>query len=67
LNKTTFPGFESSTRQALNTLTWKLQDAVLPEESVAVQFTVVVPTGKVEPVGGLQTTVTPEQLSVAAG
>jgi hypothetical protein len=57
----------SSTRQRLNTVTRKLQVAVLPEVSAAVQFTLVVPSGKVDPVGGLQVTTTPGQLSVAAG
>jgi len=67
LNSTTLPGLDSSTRHPLNTLTVKLQDAVFPEASVAMQVTVVVPTGKTEPEGGLQTTVTPGQLSVAVG
>jgi len=49
----------------LKTLTLKLQVAVLPDASVAVQVTVVEPTGKHEPDGGLQATVTPGQLSVA--
>ena len=40
---------------------------MLPDVSVAVQVTVVVPFGKQEPEGGLQTTVTPGQLSVAIG
>jgi hypothetical protein len=41
----------------------------LPVWSVAVQLTVVVPTGKVEPEGGEQVTTTPGQLSepVAVG
>jgi len=43
------------------------QVLVLPEESVAVQVTVVVPIGKQEPAGGLQTTTTPGQLSEAVG
>jgi hypothetical protein len=43
------------------------QVAVLPAVSVAVQVTVVTPMGKQEPEGGLQTTVTPGQLSVATG
>ena len=47
------------------TVTVKLQIAVLPDASFAVQVTVVVPFGKVEPDGGLQLPVTPEQLSVA--
>ena len=42
-------------------------EAVLPEASVAVQVTVVVPTGKADPEGGTQTTVTPGQLSDAVG
>jgi hypothetical protein len=53
--------------QALNVLTEKLQVALLPEVSVAVQVTVVVPTGTGEPEGGTQATVTPGQLSVATG
>lgn len=40
---------------------------MLPEVSVAVQVTVVVPTGKAEPEGGLQATVTPGQLSLGTG
>ena len=47
------------------TMTRKLQDAVLPAASVAVQRTVVVPLGKAEPEAGLQTTVTPGVSSVA--
>src|SRR6476660_8007144 len=43
----------------------KLQVAVLPEASVAVQVTVVTPAGKQLPEGGLQTTTTPGQLSDA--
>jgi len=44
----------------------KLQLAVLPRGSVAVQVTVVVPSGKEEPLGGLQVAVA-EQLSDAVG
>lgn len=65
--RTTFPGLESSCTHRLATFTAKLQIAVFPAESVAVQVTVVVPNGNIEPDGGLHTTVTPEQLSVAAG
>ena len=43
------------------------QVAVLPDASVAVQVTVVVPTGSGEPDGGTHTVVTPGQLSVAGG
>ncbi len=39
------------------------QEAVLPDASVAVEFTVVVPTGKTLPDAGTETTVTPGQLS----
>ena len=45
----------------------KLQLAVLPVESVAIQVVVVVPSENVEPDGGVQTTTTPGQLSVAVG
>ena len=38
---------------------------MLLDASVAVHVTVVVPTGKQDPDGGLQTTVTPGQLSLA--
>src|SRR5204862_36871 len=47
------------------TVTVKLQRAVWPEVSVAVQFTVVVPTAKVAPEAGLQAMVEPGQLSEA--
>ena len=40
---------------------------VLFEASVAVQLTVVAPTGKVEPETGEQTTVVPGQLSEVVG
>ena len=58
-------GLLSSCRHTLNTVTVKLQVAVLPDPSVAVQVTVVVPTGKQDPDGGLHNTVTPGQLSLA--
>src|SRR5712692_6382811 len=57
LTSTTLPGLLSSCRQKLNTVTVKLQVAVFPEASVAVHVTVVVPIGKAELEGGLQTTV----------
>ena len=44
-----------------------MQLAVFMEASVAVHVTDVEPAGKHEPDGGLQTTVAPGQLSVAAG
>ena len=47
------------------TVTVKLHVPVLPEVSVAVQLTVVVPTGKLVPLTGLQAMVEPGQLSVA--
>ena len=47
------------------TFTWNVHWAVLPDVSVAVQVTVVVPTGMQVPDGGVHTTVTPGQLSLA--
>ena len=47
------------------TVTVKPHVAVLLEVSVAVQLTIVGPKLNVEPLGGVQTTVTPGQLSVA--
>ena len=47
------------------TVTVKLQVLVLPLASVAVLVTVVVPTGKVLPLGGLLTRLVTLQLSVA--
>ena len=49
LNSTAMLGSVSSCRQALKAVTVKLQVAVLPDGSVAVQVTVFVPIGKVEP------------------
>ena len=43
----------------------KLQLVECPQASVAVQVTVVVPSPKVLPLGGLQTTLTGEQPPVA--
>jgi hypothetical protein len=45
----------------------KLQLAVAPPVSVAVQVTVVTPAGKTDPDGFEQAIVPPGQLSVAAG
>lgn len=67
LNSSTVLGFALSCKQTLKTVTVNEQVAVLPEASVAVQVTVVVPTGKVEPEGGTHTVVTPGQLSEAVG
>ena len=48
------------------TVTLKLHWLALLQESVATHLTVVVPTGKTDPEGGVQTTVTgPGQSSVA--
>jgi hypothetical protein len=47
------------------TVTVKLQLDVLPAASVAVDITVVLPTGKTEPDAGLLTAVALEQLSLA--
>lgn len=49
------------------TVTVKEQLEVLPDVSVAVQVTVVVPFGKADPDAGEQATVASEQLSVAIG
>ena len=49
------------------TVTVKVELAVLPAASVAVQVTVVVPTGKTLPEAGTQMTDTPGQLSMAIG
>ena len=46
------------------TVTVKLHVVVFPAPSVAVLVTVVVPTGNVEPEGGLNDCVTPGQLSL---
>jgi hypothetical protein len=51
----------------LCTVTAKLHCAVLPEASVAVQLTVVVPTGNTLPEAGTQAAVAPEQLSEGVG
>jgi len=67
LNNNTVVGLLSSCKQTSNVVTAKEQVAVLPDASVAVQVTVVVPTGKHVPAGGLHTTVTPGQLSEATG
>jgi hypothetical protein len=48
-------------------MTRKLQFAVLLALSVAVQVTMLVPLANVEPLGGVQLTVTLGQLSVALG
>jgi len=51
----------------LNTVTVKEQLAVFPDVSVAVQVTVVVPSGNVEPDAGTHMLVTPGQLSLTIG
>ena len=53
--------------QPLKTVTANAHDVTLPLVSVAVQVTLVVPTAKTEPGAGVQTVVTPGQLSVALG
>ena len=49
------------------TVTVKVQVAVLLDASVAVQVTVLVPIGKVEPDAGVQPTDVVPQLSVVVG
>src|SRR4051794_36803842 len=61
------PGLESSCKQPLKTVTGKLQLAILPAASLAVQVTVMVPAAKAEPLAGVQLTVMPGQLSAADG
>jgi hypothetical protein len=65
LNTSLVLAFESSWRQTSNTVTLKLQLAVLLDPSVAVHVTVVVPAGKHEPDAGAHATITPGQLSDA--
>ena len=64
---TMLAGQTSSGGSASLTVTVKLHVFVLPARSAAVQVTEVVPVPKLDPEGGLQVTVTPGQLSVAAG
>ena len=52
----TIPAVVLSCRKMSNTFTGKLHVAVFPEASVAVQLTVVVPSGKLVPDGGTHTT-----------
>ena len=49
------------------TVTVKVQGALLPDVSVAVQVTVVVPSANTDPDGGLHEEVTPGQLSEVVG
>ena len=49
------------------TLTVKVHDPVFPDVSVAVHVTVVVPTGKLDPEAGTQTTLALPQLSLPVG
>ena len=48
-------------------VTVKVQVAVFAEASVAVQVTVVVPTGNVDPLAGRHAAVAPGQLSLGVG
>jgi hypothetical protein len=63
----TVPGFESSCRQMLKTVTVKLQLAVFPPKSVTVQVTVLVPSGNEPPDGGLHTGAPTPQLPPTVG
>jgi hypothetical protein len=49
------------------TVTVNMQVDVLPDASVAVQVTVVVPLANAEPDAGVHDVVTPKQLSIAVG
>jgi hypothetical protein len=65
---TTFLGLESSCKQKLHAFTPNVHCVMLLDPSVAVQITVVVPTGNIDPDGGLHTTAGfAVQLSVATG
>ena len=64
---TTFDGQVIAGAVASRTVTVKVQEPILPDASVAVQVTVVVPTGKPDPEAGTQTTVALPQLSVPVG
>lgn len=66
INNTLF-GLLSSCKHTLKIETAKVQVAVFPELSVAVQVTIVVPTGNEDPEGGVQTTELTPQLSVTGG
>ena len=63
----TRPGQLSCGDSRSRTVTVNVQALVLPATSVATQATVVMPFGNVDPLGGVQTTVTDEQLSLAVG
>src|SRR5436190_2540719 len=57
------PGHVSAGRSESWITMRKLQEAMLPLESAALQVTTLVPTGIIEPLGGLQDRVAPGQLS----
>jgi hypothetical protein len=61
------PPLESSWMQTSKVVTTNEQELVLPDASVAVQVTVVMPIGNEDPEGGLQEAVTPGQLSETVG
>jgi hypothetical protein len=67
LINTTIPGLLSSCTHRSNAVTAKLHEPVLPEASVAVHVTVVVPIGKQLPDAGEQAKVAPGQLSATTG
>ena len=64
---TGLPGHISVMPCTFLTVTVKVQVAVAPPESVAMQVTLVVPAGNRLPDAGEQTTVVPGQLSVTTG
>jgi hypothetical protein len=67
--KFTVPLPLSGTRHGLGggggTVTWNEQEALWPQLSLAPQFTIVVPSGKVDPDGGLQNTAIGVQIPAA--
>jgi len=67
VNKIRLPGQTMDGGATSTTRTWKLHVAVFPAASVAVHVTVVTPSGKMEPGGGVHAVVTPGQLSLEVG
>ena len=67
MNNNMAEGLLSSCKQMSKVVIVNEQEAILPEVSVAVQVTVVIPSGKALPDGGVHTTLTTPQLSVTLG
>jgi hypothetical protein len=69
LNSSTLPAFVLSCKHTSNVVTTKLHIDIFPDASVPVHVTVVVPTGNVDPDGGVHTNgfAPSGQLSVTTG